>query len=169
VLFTDGALQGDDDVWRQPLDGGAARPYITGPGNQRTARVSPDSRWVAYESDETGHLEVYVQSYPVPGWKTLVSVGGGTHPVWARTGRELYYWQGEQLIAASLDAGGASKAPVVRARKPLFRAPRVELSGYDVSPDGTRFAFVSGGPRANRLVVVLDALGPDRPPGSGRR
>jgi hypothetical protein len=131
--------------------------------------VSPDGRWVAYQSDETGRGEVYVQSYPTPGRKTLVSAGGGSNAVWAGDGRELYYWQGDQLIAARVDAGGAGTPLAVRGRTPLFRAPYFlrDETMYDVSPDGTRFILITGGPREGRLVVALDVLG--SAPAAGRR
>ena len=162
ILFTDPWPRPDDDIWVQPVDGSAARPYLTGPSDQNDPHVSPDGRWVAYTSNESGRAEVYLQAYPTPGQMTLVSEGGGGSPVWRRDGRELYYWQGDQLFAVSLSAGAVGAPPVVRRRTPLFRMPRMDAAGYDVSPDGMRFVLVSGGPRANRLVVALDALGADR-------
>jgi serine/threonine-protein kinase len=163
VLFTDvqldGARAGNQDLWMQPADGGPARPYVATPANEIAPRASPDGRWVAYTSDETGRQEVYVQSYPTPGQKTLVSTQGGLHPVWRGDGAELYYWQGDQLVAVTLAAGGGPLT--VRERTPLFRAPYPGgvTPMYDVSPDGSRFVLVVGHRRANRLVVALDALG----------
>jgi serine/threonine-protein kinase len=153
----------DGDIWIQPLDGGGARRYLTGPNVPRAARVSRDGRWVAYESSETGRAEVYLQPYPQLGQKTLVSNGGGVRPAWRRDGRELYYWQEDELIAASLEFPKNDGPPVVRARA-LFRLPHVDDAGYDVTPDGNQFVIVSGGPGANRLVVALDALSPGRSP-----
>jgi Tol biopolymer transport system component len=162
VFFQD-AWPTDDDVWIQPLDGGAARPYVTGPGNQADARVSSDGRWVAYSSSATGQAEVYVQSFRTPGRTIVVSSGGGAAPAWRRDGRELYYWQGDQLIAAQLNSGVAtSELPVVRGRTPLFRAPVINYAGYDVSPDGTQFVIVTGGARASKLVVALDTVAAGR-------
>ena len=157
----DGAVLFDDPggTWMQRLDGGAPRPFLSG----AKARVSRDGQWVAFSSSESGRSEVYVQSYPVAGRRTLVSAGGGDAPAWRRDGRELYYWQGDQLIAASLAGGGAGEPPVVQQRTPLFRSARVDAAGYDVSPDGSRFVLVTGGPRANRLIVALDALETGRP------
>ena len=164
LLFTDTELtagqEGDQDVWIQPLDGSPARPYAATPAHERAARISPNGRWVAYESDETGRYEVYVQSYPRPGRKALVSAGGGVNPVWRGDGRELYYWQGDQLIAARLDANDASAPPAVRGRAPLFRAPYAQSvsANYDASSDGSRFVIVTGGEHTFRLVVTLNAL-----------
>jgi eukaryotic-like serine/threonine-protein kinase len=164
LLFTDTELtagqEGNQDIWIQPSDGTPARPYAATPAHERAARISPDGRWVAYESDETGRYEIYVQSFPTPGRKALVSAGGGVNPVWRGDGRELYYWQGDQLIAARLDAGGADTPLAVRSRSPLFRAPYAQSvsANYDASPDGSRFVIVTGGEQTFRLVVTLNAL-----------
>ena len=171
VLFVEFAIVGDragqQDLWVQPLDGGAARPYLTTSARELGARVSPDGRWVAYTSDETGRDEVYVQSYPTPGRRTLVSAQGGMHPVWRRDGRELYYWHREQLVAAQLEDRGAGAPLVVRGRTPLFHAPYPGgvLAMYDASADGARFVIAAGYERANRIVVTMDALrtGAQRP------
>jgi serine/threonine-protein kinase len=161
LLFTSVTPPLSYDIWVQPAEGGAPRPYLATAAQEYGGRVSPDGRWVAYTSNETGRFEVYVQSYPTPGRKTLVSASGGAHPVWRRDGRELYYWREDQLIAASLGPGGANAPLVVRGHMPLFRAPYVEAAhpNYDVSPDGTRFVVVTGRVRANRLVVALQTLG----------
>jgi dipeptidyl aminopeptidase/acylaminoacyl peptidase len=160
VLFTDVTAAGQYDLWVQPSDAGEARPYLTLPARETGARLSPDGRWVAYQSDETGRYEVYVQSYPTTGRKTLISLGGGVNPVWRADGRMLYYWRVDELLAARLDSGGSEGSLIVRSRTPLFRAPYVEsaLPMYDVSPDGTRFVIVMGEAQVSRLVVALGAL-----------
>ena len=160
MLFTGGTLTGDFDIWTQPADGGQPHPYLATAATEQAARVSPDGRWVAYTSNETGRDEVYVQSFPTAGQKTLISSRGGVHPMWRRDGRELYYWQEDQLIAATIGAGAAGEPPVVRGRTPLFRAAYVQNAhpNYDVSSDGSRFVVVTGPARANRLVVALQAL-----------
>jgi hypothetical protein len=165
LLLTHVQLTGERDVWVQPLDGGAARPYLATATAEKGARASPDGRWVAYQSDESGRDEVYVRSFPDPGRRTLVSAGGGVNPMWRGDGRELYYWQADQLIAARVEAAGAGEPLTVRDRTPLFRAPYFasEHAMYDVSRDGTRFIVVTGGARAGRLVVALNVLGADRP------
>jgi hypothetical protein len=140
------------------MDGGAARPYLATAADERDARVSPDGKWVIYESNQTGRSEVYVQSYPMPGKKALISEGGGSDAAWRGDGRELYYWRQDQLMAVHLDARDTGGPPTARERGPLFRIARVDAADFDVSRDGTRFVMVSGGPRANRLIVALDAL-----------
>jgi serine/threonine-protein kinase len=170
VLFTEATEATGLDVWVQPLDGGAARPYLTSTANELGARVSPDGRWIAYQSDESGRWEVYVEAFATPGAKTPVSAGGGAFPAWGRDGRTLYFWQDDALVAARLETGGTGGPRVVeRTRRPL-QVPYVGniLSMYDVAPDGRRLALVSGEERARRLVVALDALGDLRGASSAR-
>jgi Tol biopolymer transport system component len=156
------------DVAIQPLDGSALRPIAKTSANETAGRVSPNGRWIAYQSDETGRDEVYVESYPTPGRRTLVSVAGGVNPVWGRDGHDLFYWKVDQLIAARVESPTFVGPLVVRSRTPLFRAPYVEniLAAYDVSPDGRRFVMVSGEERPGRLVVGIDALGRHGPAAS---
>jgi hypothetical protein len=163
LLFIDETPGGTQDIWIQPTDGTAARAYVATAAQEAGARISPDGRWVAYTSDETGRQEVYVQGYPNPGRRLLVTASGGTKPMWRRDGRALYYWQGEEMVSATLNALG-SESLEISGRTVLFSAPGADTqSAYDVSPDGATFAIVMGIPRAHRLVVALDALGDVRP------
>jgi Tol biopolymer transport system component len=179
VLFTDnrdargpaGEPVSLQEIWVQPLDGSPPHPYLATPAHEQGARVSADGHWAAYVSDETGHNEVYVQSYPTPGHKVLVSNGGGAGPVWAHDDRELYYWQADQLVAVRLAAGRTGAPLEVGGRTLLFRAPYFGAghANYDVSSDGTRFVLVTGNTRATRLVVAVNALnGSQLPARSGR-
>ena len=163
LLFLDGEESSRAvrmDIWVQPLDGTAARPYVATPAKESFARVSPDGRWVAYQSDESGSLEVYVQAYPTPGLKTLVSAGGGSFPAWRADSRELYYLKGRQLFAVSIAAGGQGDAPAIRGHTPLLGGRYVGnyWRGYDASPDGKRFAILTARNSTSRVVVVLHAL-----------
>jgi serine/threonine-protein kinase len=139
---------------------------LQGPATEAQARLSPDGGLVSYTSDETGRPEVYVQRYPPTTAKWQVTRSGGSESTWRGDGRELYYWKGNQLIAASVTAGGTGEPLIVRGRVPLFRAPYVGSlrANFDVSPDGARFILITGRPQANRLVVALGALGTARPP-----
>jgi len=161
LLFTEFTPEGDIDVWMQPMDGGAARPLLNAVAQEAGAVVSPDGRWVAYMSDETGRNEVYVQSYPSLGRKKLVSASGGVNPMWRHDGRALYYWKVNQLMVAHVKPAGTNA--LLASDKPtlLFRAPYVEgeHASYDVSPDGRRFVVVTSEATTSRLVVALNALG----------
>ena len=98
----------------------------------------PDGRFIAYESDESGRLEVYVRPYPGPGGKWQVSTGGGTSPVWAPSGRELFYLSGDTLLVAPIDP----TAPTFSADAPhplfeeRFDRPTVTFPNFDITPDG---------------------------------
>ena len=144
LLVTEEAGDNGHDILVQPVDGSTARPYAATPADETAARVSPDGRWVAYTSDESGRAEVYLDSYSWPGRRVRVSSGGGVHPVWRGDGRELYYWHDEVLVAVQLDAAWGDAPPRVGTRTELFRAPyHVGLNTmYDVSPDGERFVMV---------------------------
>ena len=171
LLFTEYTPDGDVDVWMQPMDGAEPRPLLNTLAQESGGRVSPDGRWVAYTSDESGRREAYVQAYPNLGRKTIVSAAGGVNPVWRRDGWAIYYWKVDQLIVADVEPGGADAPLTVAKRTPLFRAPYGEthLGMYDVSPDGKRFVVVTGVTSASRLVVSLNALGAGTAPEGARR
>ena len=80
------------DIWALPLEGDRrAFPVVQTSFEERDAQFSPDGKWIAYQSNESGRFEVYVQPFPGPGGKTQVSTGGGAQPRWQRDGRELFY------------------------------------------------------------------------------
>ena len=144
LLVTEDAGSNGRDILVQPVDGSAARPYAATSADETAARVSPDGRWVAYTSDESGRAEVYVDSYPRPRGRVAVSWNGGAHPVWRGDGRELYYWSDGALVAVRLGASVGAAPPSVGTQTVLFRASYVvgPNTMYDVSPDGERFVVI---------------------------
>ena len=76
------------DIWVLRLGDRKAQPFLRTPFNEGAPRFSPDGRWLAYVSDESGRYEIYVQPYPGPGGKWQISTEGGTEPLWNRNGRE---------------------------------------------------------------------------------
>ncbi len=137
------------DIIVQPADGSPAFPYAVTSADETGARISPDERWVAYTSDESGRPEVYLDSYPHPTQRVSVSSNGGAFPVWRGDGHELYYWNDGKLVAVQLDAEPGAATPTLGAATVLFRAPYYTGPNtmYDVSPDGKRFVMIlsSGG------------------------
>ncbi|MBC7894012.1 MAG: serine/threonine-protein kinase [Cytophagaceae bacterium] len=115
---------------------------------ETTGRFSPDGRWIAYNSDESGRPEVYVRAISGQG-RLQVSVNGGRRPVWSRDGRELFFWEGGRLVAASFSGGDS---PRVLARTPLFEGTYVDE--FDVSVDGRRFLVIERGTSGLSLVIV---------------
>lgn len=109
------------------------------------AAFSPDGRWIAYSSLESGHIELYVRPFPGPGGKWRISTAGGTHPVWSRNGRELVCldYRPKKLMVVSYKAIGDSFVPgepTVWCERPVLDLG--ELYSYDLAPDGKRVAVV---------------------------
>ena len=144
LLVTEQSDQDKRDILVQPANGSPARPYAATPADESAARASPDGRWVAYTSDESGRSEVYLDSYSKPGRRVTVSQGGGEHPVWRADGQELYYWNDGTLMAVQLGKAWGDAPPAIGAQTILFRAPYdVEPNTmYDASPDGKQFVIV---------------------------
>ncbi len=124
--------------------GGKPQAYLQSPANEAHARISPDGRWAAYVSDESGRAEVYVQSFPVPGrGKWQVSTQGGNSPYWRGDGGELYYVAPDLNLMAVPIRPGTSFDPGIPVK--LFNT-RVEPSSvtgsrnsFVAAPDGKRF------------------------------
>jgi serine/threonine-protein kinase len=139
----------------------AAQPFLRTPFNESSPRFSPDGRWLAYASDESGRHEIYVQPYPGPGGKWPISADGGREPVWNRNGRELFYRSGDKMMVVDV-----ATQPRFAAGKPrvLFEGPYdptvFTAPNYDVSPDGRRFLMLKrseqGAASLTQINVVLN-------------
>ena len=157
IVYTEVSTTTLLDVWSVPALGGQPAAYLVTPFGESGARLSPDGRWVVYQSDETGRYEVYLRSFPTPGEKIAISSDGGEDPAWRGDGRELYYWHGNELVAVSLTPG---TPPAVGGRQTLFtREYQIGGGGanYDASSDGQRFVILSPG-GSGRIVVMLNAV-----------
>jgi serine/threonine-protein kinase len=152
------------DIWVLNLKGERKpRPFLQTPANESGALFSPDGSWVAYQSDESGRWEVYVRPYPGPGGKVQISTEGGVEPVWARNGRELFYRNGDKMMAVAVET-----KPTFAAAKPklLFErhyeaSPQSFLANYDVSPDGQRFLMIKASEQeqaATQINVVQNGF-----------
>ena len=122
--------------------------------------MSPDGRWLAYQSDEGGENQIYVRPFPdVNRGRWQVSPGGGIKPVWSRNGRELFYLDGRSLLAVPVQTATTFTAgtPVKLFEGPYFTA----LGGrsFDVSPDGQRFVMIretpEQGQRSDESIAVV--------------
>ena len=102
-------------------------PYLQTEFDERHGRFSPDGRWVAYTSNESGRDEVYVQSFPLSGAKFQISAGGGMEPQWRKDGTELFYISEERmLMAVPVKLASSAAEPLqVGQPKPLFSVPSV--------------------------------------------
>ena len=147
------------DVWVLPLDGGRTpTPLLREAFDESQAQFSPDGKWLAYVSDESGMPQIYVRSFPALTGKRQVSADGGTQPRWRRDGTELFYLAADrQLVAVAVTTGDAF---AVRGVTPLF--PTTLLSSeprhaYAVSADGLRFLLnVFVGSENSVMTVVLN-------------
>ncbi|HYM23491.1 MAG TPA: hypothetical protein VEU08_09790, partial [Vicinamibacterales bacterium] len=136
------------------------RPLAKTPYKEASAAFSPDGRWLAYASDETGRFEIYAQAFPGPGGKSQISAAGGVEPVWARSGKELFFRDGDKLMAVPVDIGGASVT--AGAPRVLFQGRFVPSTSvdrwYDVSPDAQRFLMMraDSGRGAPTVTIVQE-------------
>jgi Tol biopolymer transport system component len=147
------------DLWMARADDGTARALLATPANEMQARISPDGRWIAYASDETGVLEVYVQRYPDLGDKRLVSAGGGGQPQWRVDQAELFYLSTDRaLMAVDVHAGADIEfgAPRQLFRPLLAGNPADARELYVAAADGSRFLVDSSAPQpSDRAITVI--------------
>jgi Tol biopolymer transport system component len=158
------------DIWTVGENGEDAAPFLATPHNERWASLSPDGRWMAYASDESGRYEIYVVSYPDGRGKRAVSTDGGIDPRWSSSGREIFFVAGGvgelyrdytemKTVAVTLGTHG----PEIGSPRPLFEGDYVAGMccghNYDVTPDGQRFVMIKSKPESERHIIVeLNAL-----------
>ena len=155
------------DIWLLPLAGERRPvPFLQTSFNKRQARVSPDSRWIAYTSYESGHDEVYVESFPSPGSKRQVSTHGGVQPRWRSDGRELYYVALDQrVMTMPVEIGATFQSGSPQALFKMRVLPQGSQSiglptMYDVSPDGRRFLCrIPSDDSGSPISVILNWTG----------
>ena len=141
-------------------DAAKARPIVSTTAYEGGARLSPDSRWLIYVSNESGRNEVYLRPYPGPERRWQVSTEGGTQPVWNPNGKEIFYRTGNKMMVVEV-----ATAPAVTLAPPrlLFEGrfaygAGITIANYDVARDGQRFVMVKDEANAGRLNVVLNWL-----------
>jgi Tol biopolymer transport system component len=175
-------LVGDDNLWQLDFAPGDSEIVMWSRGNLYRASLgsdpgpmllldaesligdftlSPDGRWIAYRSNESGVDEIYVRSYPDMGPPTVVSIGGGLAPAWSGDGSEILYRGRGRMMAASVRYEGSRVSVVERFelfRTRLFRAHWNR--NYDVHPNGQEFVMV--GRSSTRIVWRVNALAEER-------
>jgi Tol biopolymer transport system component len=142
VVYTSAGPRTQNDLWVLPLlEGRSPVPLLRTRFNEVQGQVSPDGRWLAFASNESGTLEIYVQPFPASGARWQISTNGGAQPAWRSDGKELFYMSGEKKLVAVGVKAGSSFEPGVR--KVLFQT---RVSGlvnarnhYAVTKDGQRF------------------------------
>jgi serine/threonine-protein kinase len=130
-----------------------ARDVVVNGFANRLSKLSPDGKWLAYTSNETGRVEVYVRAFPGPGGAVQVSVNGGDQPLWSRDGTELFFRDGANLIAATMRQGRAT------AQAALFEDDFAmsNATNYDVLPGGG-FVMLRGSGDRRQLTVMVNWL-----------
>lgn len=140
-------------------------PFLPGRTNKSNGQISPDGKWVAYESDETGEWQVYISPFPGGGGKLQVSPAGGIDPRWRGDGKEIFFLDPKgYLVAAAVDSENSLSTG---ATTPLFQThtrtavSSSDVSSYDVTPDGQRFLvdrYVKP-PETPPLNIILNSVG----------
>ncbi|MBZ5626222.1 MAG: hypothetical protein LAQ69_47190 [Acidobacteriia bacterium] len=165
VLYEEITPDSGRDLWVLPVTSegnrtpaGTPSAYVRTPSYERHGRFSPESppRWVAYQSDETGRNEVYIQAFPEPRGPIPISTGGGQYPAWGAGGRELFYVSPDnKLMAVSLKLGGDSVVPSTP--RELFPLPIVDTGRppYDAASDGQRFLVRATPGQAGQSLTVI--------------
>ena len=163
IAYSATAPKTGSDIWILPVNprgtGGEQKPFVflqTDFAESR-AMFSPDGRWIAYQSNESGKEEVYVRPFPGPGGKWQVSTNGGIRPRWRRDGKEIFFLApDDKLMVAEIKLGTASVD--VGSSRPLFHFRPFGGAGrdiYDVTDDGQRFLVASPGGEDNSSPVTL--------------
>jgi hypothetical protein len=149
-----GKSDGKDDT--QPF------PYLHSEFDEQEGRFSPDAKWVAYTSNESGVPEIYVQSFPLSNTKVPISTGGGSEPQWSYDGTELFYLRADRTLMAVPITHSPAEPLKPGLATPLFKVPPVLITGntsrsYAVGKDGKRFLIANGdAANAAPLTVVLN-------------
>jgi serine/threonine-protein kinase len=165
VVFTERSSTTGDDVMGVRLDGKRqVTPLVQTPFDERNGIVSPDGRWLAYEANDSGSFEIYVRPFPdVARGRSQVSTSGGTQPLWAPSGQDLFYFSPDGLLMRVAVAGGptwaAGPPTMVLDARYVVRPVGNVYRNYDIAPDSQRFLMMkaSGADRttaAPQIVVV---------------
>jgi len=147
-----------NDIWVLPLSGDRKPfPLIQTEFNEWQPQFSPDGKWIAYASDESGTSQVYVQAFPMQSGRVSISTAGGTQPRWRRDGKELFYLAPDRkLMVVTVNAGTTFEVDTPR---PLFQTtldPRAFRQSYAVSADGRFLLNTPVETAAHPLTVVLN-------------
>jgi len=150
-----------DIVTRREGDGAEATPIVATPADDQRATVSPDGRWIAYDSAASGRAEVFIRPFPAGPGRWQVSASGGRHAIWSPKGDELYFWWDGEIYAASI--GIEEDTLRVGVPEPLFEFTPggMDYPAFSVHPDGERFLLVERDPTADpanrsELAVTLN-------------
>ena len=147
------------DLYLLPLDAKRTPvPLVVTDADELMPRISPDGRWLAYQSDESGQAEVYVRPFTGVGGRVQVSAGGGREPLWSRDGTRVLYRQGRQVIGAVLDTT-SGPTPSITSRSVVVEGDFLSHpfhQNYDIAPDGRSLLMLAPVADDSRFMVVLN-------------
>src|SRR5262249_46833132 len=149
------------------------QPFLLTPFDERVPRFSPDGKWLAYVSDESGRNDVYVQPFPGPGPKALISTAGGSDPVGSRDGRELFYRKGDDLMVVAVGPGANFSAGPPQRLFEIRVAAGDNGPNYDISREGKWFVMpgrdeAQGGSEIHLVLNWFREVRARTQPASGR-
>ena len=156
LLFGRHNAMGTVGIYAISFDGSAkTQPFLQSTFNQSSPRFSPDGHWVVYQSNESGRYEIYVQPYPRPGGKWLISSEGGEYPRWALSGREIFFRSEDKMMVVPVETQPTFKAGTPRM---LFQSANYLMqSNYDVASDGQHFLMIKEkeAPASSKEVSIV--------------
>jgi len=151
VAFTDNHPDTRRNIWIAEVDGGSEPfPFVVSPFEDTQPAFSPDGKWLAYQSNDQGQDAIYIQAFPKPGARIIVSSDGAAAPRWSRSG-ELFFWKGGRMFAVRVSAAGDTLK--IGTPTPLFEIS--SRPSYDVTPDGRRLLFAQPDPIRTTTDLVL--------------
>jgi Tol biopolymer transport system component len=131
------------EIWRVALADRVPHQVLSGDFHNYDPSLSPDGHWMAYQSNESGRMEVYVRPFPGPGGRWQVSLSGGTEPVWSPAGGEIFYRSGDDMMAAAVQVrAGFAVGGRTRLFNGNYAATQNSVTNYDVSRDGKTFVML---------------------------
>ena len=160
LAFQDNNPETGRDIWVLRLSDRKAQPFLRTPYEDTAPKFSPNGKWLAYSSNESGRREIYVQPYPGPGGgKWQISTDGGQEPIWNPKGRELFYRSGSKIMTVEVDTKSGFSVGKPRM---LFEGPYMPTSAsfpyYDVSPDGQRFLMLKPTEQAQTAPTQINVV-----------
>ena len=160
ISFTRPDPKTQRDIWILSVKDRKRSVFLATPATEGAGRFSPDGRWLAYVSDESGRPEIYVQPFPGPGGKWQISTDGGSEPAWNPNGRELFYRVGDSMMAVPVTTQPSfSAGRPTELFKGTYLASTFPLTGttYDVTRDGQRFLMIKDqAASATQINVVVN-------------
>jgi hypothetical protein len=160
-LLHGATLKGGVDIFAVKLDTGERIPVAHTPANEKSGQFSPDTKWVAYQSNESGRYEIYVQRFPVAGGRHRVSTAGGVQVRWNPNGKELFYLALDRTLmsvplpATEPDISIGPPVPLFQTKVPDLDVPNLQQQ-YMVAPDSQRFLINTLDEPPSPIDVILN-------------